>query len=211
LAWIASGRFDHRHEPTALNATFYVALFAAAVTFALITYMGRVALRTRSTVIIADRIHYMSDFGGNLLLCAGFFIARFWHAYNIDAILTLVLCLFIFQASVSILRDAVKHLVDHSDPDTETHVAKVIQSYYPETLGASRIRSRRSGRRTSVDIELLSCRRLPFQAVHDIAHKVEESLLTEDPHLDIVIHSEPCTDATCAVSCRLQVESEKSR
>lgn len=204
LAYGASQRFDHRHEPQMFNSTILVPALASVATFILWLYMGRVVKSTGSTVIAGDRLHYLSDLAGNILLVIGFTVSRIWHLFNIDAILTVVLSVFMFLGAIKITAEAIQGLVDYSDLNAEEDVEAVIKDFYPEALGVHKIRSRRSGRRLAMDIELLSCRLLKFQDVHDISHKVHTKILERRPELDLVIHSEPChvqqcrTDGECA-------------
>jgi len=207
LTYAASTRFDLKHEPHALDITIVVPLICTFITLALWLYMGRVVKNTGSSVVAGDRLHYFTDLAGNILLVVGFLAARIWKMHNVDAILTLILCLFILYGGVKIIIEAVKELVDHSDPAIEKEIILILKNFYPEALGASRIRSRRSGRRTAMDIELLSCRLMKFQDVHDISHKVQKYILKEKPHLDIIIHSEPCHHDQCATDSQCQYQT----
>jgi divalent metal cation (Fe/Co/Zn/Cd) transporter len=91
----------------------------------------------------------------------------------------------------------VKELVDYSDEEAEGAISKIVNEAYPEALGIHRIRSRKSGRRSALDIELLSCRQLRFKEVHGISHKVQRKIVEALPHVDVIIHSEPCHSLQC--------------
>ena len=206
LLFGATQRFDHLHEPQKLASTIYVPLISSVVTFVLWLYLGKVVENTGSSIIAGDRLHYFGDLAGNILLSIGFAMSRIWHLFNVDAILTIILSLFMFSGAMKIVMDAITELVDHSDLEAEKEIKEIVTQFFPEALGINKIRSRKSGRRTALDIELLSCRLLKFQEVHHISHLVQMSILEKRPQLDIVIHSEPCPREMCPTdqSCRYQ-------
>ena len=198
LGYAATQRFDLKHEPQFTDATLYVAFACTVITLFLWIYLGRILEKTKSGIIAAERLHYFADLASNIIIFVGFLAARFLPIKNVDAILTLLLCLMILSSVYRIIVEAIKGLVDQHDPTTEEKIKTIIKRFHPEALGIARIRSRKSGRRTAVDLELLSCRLMRFQDVHDISHNVELQILEEMPTLDIIIHSEPCTVVHCA-------------
>jgi ferrous-iron efflux pump FieF len=197
LGYLATQRFDQRHEVIQNELTMIVALGCTVVTFWLWIYLGKIARKTNSSIISADRLHYFVDLASNVIIFIGFLLARFLPIHNIDAILTLILCVMILTSVYEIVVEAIKALVDQHDPETEKKITSIIKGFYPQALGASRTRSRKSGRHTAVDLELLTCREMKFQDVHDLSHLVEQKILSELPTLDIIIHSEPCLKSDC--------------
>jgi divalent metal cation (Fe/Co/Zn/Cd) transporter len=74
--------------------------------------------------------------------------------------------------------------VDHHDPEVEDKVKSIIKKFYPKTLGEGRLRSRKSGHLTAIDLELITCRFETFQTIHEIVHDVEEGLHKEIQNVD---------------------------
>jgi ferrous-iron efflux pump FieF len=209
LGFVATQRFDQRHEISNSELTLIVSFGCTILTFALWVYLGRVARRSGSSIIAADRLHYFADLASNIIVFVGFLMAKFLPIHNVDAILTLILCVMILTSVYRIVSDAIRDLVDHHDPVAEEKITDIITEFYPDALGTSRTRSRRSGRHTAVDLELLTCRQLLFQEVHDIGHRVEKRILKELPSLDIIIHSEPCTLSDCTNEFECQYRAHK--
>ncbi len=195
FAYSAAQRFNHNFEPQQMDLALGAVLICTLLTLTLWIYLGGVVARTGSSVVAGDRLHYFTDLAGNILLFVGFGISKVWHAANVDAFLTVLLCVFILSSSFKIMNDAIKELVDHADPDAENDIKTEIAKFFPEALGTARVRSRKSGRKTAADVEMLSCRLLTLGAVHDISHNVEEKLVSRFKNLDVIIHAEPCNCA----------------
>lgn len=208
LAYAAAQRFGRHQEVQHMTASLVIPLICSAITFALWIYLGQVVKKTGSKVIAADRLHYFSDLSGNILLFLGFLASKIWRIYDVDAILTVILCAFLGTGVYKIIIDSVNDLVDRHDPETETNIKSILKAFYPRALGAARIRSRKSGRQTALDIELVSCRQKMFQEVHDISHEVQQAILQKMPSTDLIIHSEPCDRTYCETDnhCRVKLE-----
>lgn len=182
-----------------------VSAVATLVTFLLWLYLTIVVKKTRSAVIAADRLHYFTDIGANLLLFIGFFIGPHFRKYNVDALLALALCLFIAAGAYHIIMTSINNLVDRQDPVVEETVTRVVNGFSPQVLGLQKLRSRKTGHVTAVDLEVLSCRKRTLQEANELSHMVEAAILENIPNLDILIHPEPCTQKECPgqKSCQL--------
>lgn len=207
LGYFAFQRFGSGHEISEITYPLIVAFACMIVTFGLWLYLGKVAQRTGSSIVAADRVHYFADLASNIIVFVGFAISKIFKIQNIDPVLTLILCAMILFSVYRIVVNSVKDLVDHHDPDVENKVRSIIKKFYPRALGATRVRSRKSGRHSALDLELLTCRLLRFQEVHEISHEVEEKILGELSSLDIVIHPEPCKISDCPSERDCQLKS----
>ncbi len=188
-----------------------VSAVATIVTALLWVYLSVVVKQTRSPIVAADRLHYFTDVGANLLLFVGFFIGPHFRQYNVDAILALALCLFIAAGAYHVIMTSINNLVDRQDPTVEKDILNVVKDFYPRALGVERLRSRKSGYLTAVDLELVSCRKRSLEEANDLAHELEAAILEKAKDLDIFIHAEPCKKSQCATSndCLLDLISKR--
>lgn len=198
------------HEPFNINSSMEflnVAIIANIVTALLCIYLTIVVNKTKSLLVSADRLHYLSDLGANILLLVGFFIGPYFLKYNMDSILTFVLCAFIVVGAYKIIMDSINNLVDHNDPEVEEHIRKIIEEFFPKVLGVGRIRSRKAGYKTAVDLELISCRLQTFKEVHKQVHEVEIGVHQRIPHVDMIIHAEPCGQGLCLTDAHCKIKN----
>ncbi len=198
LVYSAAQKIDHPPQNNYGHDYLLVAVIAMITTLGLSIYLKKIVQQTGSQVVAADRFHYLTDFGANFLLLAGYFIGPKLGKYSVDSLLTFALCVFIITGAYKIVMDSINNLVDRHDPYVERIVIEIVKKLYPKVLGAQRIRSRKSGHLTAIDLEVVSCRIKSFEEVHETIHKVENAILAELPYVDILIHPEPCTAVGCA-------------
>lgn len=197
----------HNPFPAAHTADFViVASVASVVTILLCTYLTYVVRKTKSQIVAADRLHYLTDLGGNALLFFGFLVGARFEKYNMDSLLTFALCIFIVIGAYQIIVDSINNLVDRHDPEVEKKISTLVKQFHPQILGVGRIRSRKAGHLTAIDVELISCRLKSLQYTHDLVHQVEAKILEDLPYVDVFIHAEPCSYTDCKTDkdCKLK-------
>lgn len=107
-------------------------------------YTVHYAKQIHSDALKADAWHHRSDAFSSVGSLVGILGARLGFPV-LDAVASVVICLFILKASVSILRDAVSKLIDRAcDPKVEEAMAEEILAV-PDVLGLDDLRTRMFG------------------------------------------------------------------
>lgn len=146
---------------------------AALINLVLGMYLVRTGRRTRSSILVADGHHVLSDVytsAGGLL---GFGLVWLTGKIWIDSLTALVLAGLVLWSGIALLRQAVRGLMDQADKVLLAQVVEVInQQRQPEWLDCHNLRVRTSGELVYVDFHLV----VPAQWTVAHAHEVSEAL-----------------------------------
>ncbi|MFO1144613.1 MAG: cation diffusion facilitator family transporter [Amaricoccus sp.] len=181
-------------EPRALESErlgLAVMVVAIAVTLALVLWQDRVARRTGSRIVAADRLHYLADlipnFGAIVALVA---FSRFGIGW-VDPVVALLACLVLLFGARRIGFGAWNSLMDRAaDPALLAEVGRIV-SEYPGVLGYHDLKTRTAGSRVFVQVHLELDGDQSLRAAHGIAAGVRRALLDALPNADVIIHQDP--------------------
>lgn len=109
-----------------------------------------------------------------------------------DAIASLVICLFIAKAAIDIFKDAVDKMVDKScDEQTVDEMRRLI-SKQEGVLGISTLQTRMFGSKIYVDAEIEADGELPLTQAHQIAELVHNAIENQYPRVKhCMVHVNP--------------------
>lgn len=175
------------------------ALVAAIVSIAvkewMYHYTVHAAKRIGSGALKADAWHHRSDAMSSVGALIGIAGARMGHPV-LDAVASVVICLFIAKAAYDIFKDAVEKMVDQScDEETEARMQEIILSQQG-VLGLSLLHTRIFGSRIYVDAEIETDGNLRLTEAHDIAERVHDAIEREFVSVKhIMIHVNPYESA----------------
>lgn len=163
-------------------------IFSLFLTLVLLGFQRYVILKTQSTAIRADSLHYMTDVLANILV-----IVSLWLSYIqwLDPILALLIGAWILHSALSIAKEASHQLLDHELPESDRNeMVKVILSH-PKVRGVNDLRTYQSGPNRFMQCDLELDDFLTLRESHDITEQVTEMLKQQFEDLDIMIHQEP--------------------
>lgn len=169
-----------------------VAIGTMIVKESLYQYTIRVSRKTGSNSLRATAWDHRSD----VLSALGAFIGILGARLGVpilDPIASLVICLLIIKVSIDIFKSAVNVLLDASvDEDTQKALETEILSA-PGVKQIDLLRTRLTGARYYVEVEIRCCRYLPLFASHDIAQDVHDRIEQKfDKVKHVVVHTNPC-------------------
>ena len=152
----------------------------------------KVAKKINSTSLKADAWHHRSDalssvaafigIGGSLL---GF--------KALDPIATVIVGLFVAKVGLDIFKEAINELMDYSiDEKDESQIVSIANST-EGVLNIGELRTRKHGSMAYVDLTICVNKDLTVLEGHEIANKLEISILEELQIVKgITVHVEPC-------------------
>jgi len=152
----------------------------------------RVAKKINSPSLKADAWHHRSDalssvaafigIGGSLL---GF--------KALDPIATVVVGLFVAKVGLDIFKDAINELMDYSINENDESQIITIANDTDGVLNIGELRTRKHGSMAYVDLTICVNKDLTVLQGHEIANKLEISILEELQIVKgITVHVEPC-------------------
>lgn len=162
-----------------LESPGILALIAAVVSIvskeAMFWYTIGNARRINSAALVADAWHHRSDALSSIGALIGIAGARLGYPV-LDAVASLVICVFIAKASYDIFKDAIDKMVDHScDSETERQLAEFIRGE-DGVRKLDSLLTRVFGTKIYVDIEIAVDADLSLQDAHAIAEQVHDHI-----------------------------------
>ena len=151
------------------------ALVSIVVKEAMFQYTARVAKKINSGALMADAWHHRSDALSSVGAFVGILFARMGYPV-MDAVASVVICLFILKAAVDIFKDSMDKLVDHcADKATEKEIQNVV-SDVEGVLRIDDLKTRQFGNMLYVDIEIAADGALSLTEAHNIAEAVHDAV-----------------------------------
>lgn len=186
---IVDGNYDTLAVPGML------ALIAAIVSIAvkewMYWYTRAAAKRINSGALMADAWHHRSDALSSVGAFAGIFGARMGYPV-LDAVASVVICLFIGKAAFDIFRDAMDKMVDKSCPDELVGQMREVVQREKGVIRIDDMKTRLFGDRIYVDVEFSADGRKSLEESHDIAERVHAAIEREFPTVKhCMVHVNP--------------------
>ena len=154
-------------------------------------YTMHYARKLDSSAFKADAWHHRSDAMSSVGAFAGIGLARLGFPI-MDPIAGLVIAVLILKVAFDIFKDAIAKMLDTSvGKDFERSVRKFIEEQ-PDVRHIDVLRTRQSGNRIYVDLEIAVRRDMSLVEAHNIAENVHRNVEKEFPNVKhIMIHVNP--------------------
>ncbi|MGB5541262.1 MAG: cation diffusion facilitator family transporter [Gammaproteobacteria bacterium] len=164
--------------------------FAVTATAALLLIQRHVIRRTRSTIVRADSLHYMTDLLTNLGTIAALALTQYgWSV--LDPLFGILVAIYICYGAWHIGHDAFHHLIDRELPDEVRERVKQLACAEPLVLGLHDLRTRQSGAMEIIQLHLELDADLTLGETHAATDRVEHAIREAFPLADVIIHQDP--------------------
>ncbi len=164
--------------------------FAVAATLVLLLIQRHVIRRTRSTIVRADSLHYMTDVLTNLGTIAALVLAQFGWSL-VDPVVGILVAVYICYGAWHIGHDAFHHLIDRELPDAVREEVIRLVNAEPQVQGLHDLRTRKSGTMDIIQLHLELDATLSLREAHAISDRVEQAIRQAFPLADVIIHQDP--------------------
>jgi ferrous-iron efflux pump FieF len=181
-------------EPTPVeNSTIGIEVMTLSclVTVFLILLQNYTIKKTKSRIVAADKLHYLTDLltNGAILLALG--LGKVFGTEYIDPIFALGISIYIFKGAFDLLKPAFMNLMDHElSHEKKRKIAKIINSH-PQVIEFHDLKTRYSGNKPFIQFHLELNPKITLQTAYDIAIEIENQLLSYMPDAEIMIRKEP--------------------
>lgn len=180
----------HPQPVEATGLAIGVMLLSIVLTLALVSYQRHVVRRTASTAVAGDALHYASDLAMNVAIIIAIIAAGFGYL-RVDALVALVIGLYIFVSAMRIGFTAVQLLLDRELDDAQRTQISTLVASHPGVLGFHDLRTRQSGRTQFIQVHVELDKDLSLEAAHAIIADVGRSLREAMPAAEVIIHPDP--------------------
>lgn len=175
-----------RHE----GAGIAVMLISIVLTLALVWWQGRVARRTGSRVVAADRLHYIGDLipaiGAILSLTA----SSYFGITQVDSLVAVAAAGVLFVGAIRIFRGAWDALMDRQAPEEVIEGIATLARNWPGVEGFHDLKTRTAGSRIFVHLHIELDGDLTLREAHDIGAGLRRTILLAYPQADVIIHKD---------------------
>jgi ferrous-iron efflux pump FieF len=163
---------------------------SVAITGLLVLWQGRVAQRTGSHIVSADRLHYLSDLLPAVGAMAALAAAR-RGVHWLDPVVALGACGVLVIGARRVGMRAWDSLMDRSaDPALIARVQRIVAAH-PGVSGFHDLRTRTSGTRVFIQVHLELDGDQSLREAHAIGASVRRAILAAVPRADVIIHKDP--------------------
>ena len=173
-----------------LDVGIIMIVISTILTIIVCVFQTYVIKKTNSSVISADRLHYLSDILFNIIVLISL-VFSFYHVPYIDGIFAILLGIYIAYSALGIGKSAINQLLDK---ELDEVYVKEIEKIINETDGVIDVhdlRTRSSGPKFFIQAHLNVDKNLTLEKAHKIADIVEERILKRFSNSDVTLHVEP--------------------
>jgi cation diffusion facilitator family transporter len=149
----------------------------------------RGARRYRSDALLANALHFASDFAGTLAVLAGLAMAALGFPAG-DSIAALFVSALVVSAAIRLAGQNVDVLMDRS-PEDDARRARHAIAWLDPPVELRRLRLRRAGGKHFADVVIGVEPGAAIAQGHAAADRVEKALHEALPESDVVVHVEP--------------------
>lgn len=192
ITWAAIARLYQPHSGTLAQEDTGMAVMAVSVglTLALVLWQSRVARRTGSKVVAADRLHYLGDLLPNIGAIASLWASSRFGLVSIDSIVALGAAGMLALGAIRIGKDAFNALMDRrADPQIIAGIGAIAHDW-PGVYGFHDLKTRTAGSRVFVNIHIELDGAQTLREAHDIGAGLRRAILKAYPQADVIVHKD---------------------
>jgi ferrous-iron efflux pump FieF len=192
IGWAATLRLTAPEPPqlAAEGRGLIVMTLSVGLTVGLVWWQGRVARRTGSKVVAADRLHYLGDLLPSLGSIAALWISSHYGIGSIDAVVALGAAGVLAIGAIRIGKGAWDALMDRAaDPATLEGIAAITRDW-PGVRGFHDLKSRTAGSRVFIHLHIELDGDQSLRQAHAIGAGLRRAILAAYPHADVIIHKD---------------------
>lgn len=168
----------------------WIMAVSVVLTLGLVIWQGRVAARTGSRVVAADRLHYVGDLIPTLGAILSLLAAHWLGLTQVDSVVALAAAGFMALASVRIGKAAFDALMDRrADPAVIAGIARIAGDW-PGVRGFHDLKTRTAGSRTFVNLHIELDGDQSLREAHAIGAALRRAILEAYPQADVIIHKD---------------------
>lgn len=192
IGWIAVARLL-AEEPSHLQAEgpgMLVMSISVVLTLLLVWWQGRVAKRTGSRVVAADRLHYLGDLLPNIGAIASLWASKTYAMGAIDSVVALTAAVVMAVGALRIGKGAWDALMDRTaDPKIVEGIAAIAETW-PGVHGFHDLKTRTAGSRVFVNLHIELDGGQSLREAHAIGAALRRAILNAYPQTDVIIHKD---------------------
>jgi cation diffusion facilitator family transporter len=197
IVWEAVQRLFFKPVEVKANPwAFLVVLLSLVVDWSRSRALSRTARKHGSAALEADALHFSTDLWSSGVVLVGLILLVIARATGLkwleaaDSVAALLVAGIVVWVGWRLGKQNVDALLDSVRPEDRLQVAQRAAAV-PGVQEVRKVRMRRSGTESFVDLTLTVDRGLPLERAHDIALAAEDAVRHALPRADVVVHVVP--------------------
>jgi cation diffusion facilitator family transporter len=176
-----------------LGVGLAVIAFSALANLAVSRYLFARAKALDSPALEGDAAHLSTDALTSVGVFAGLALVELTGNAVFDPIAALLVAVAIVVAGLRILTRSSRVLMDEAPPPRELDriEAVIADARPPQMAGYHKLRARRAGARSYVDLHVQFRSGTTLEDAHDLAHRLRDAIEAAIPSSEVLIHVEP--------------------
>jgi len=166
-----------------------IMILSIFTTLLIVLYQSVTYRKTKSIVLQADLLHYLSDFLVNLAIIASLYLHNKYA--QLDTIIASIIAFYIISAAIKLGRRAFNNLMDKQLGEEDIKKIKAIIKKHKDILGYHALKTRRSGSKKFIQLHIDLKASLNLEKDHEIADKLERDLMKISPDTEVIVHTDP--------------------
>lgn len=199
----------HGVEIESIGVGIGVMLLSTIVNYFISGYLFKVSKKTKSDALDADAWHLRTDVYTSLGVFTALLLIHLLkgivpHVEYLDPTIAIATAIWISFAAFQITKDSILNLVDTKiSPEEEAIVKSAIEENSGLYVDFHKLRSRKSGPYTYLDLHLTVSRDLHVDKAHELSHHIEKDIKKLLRNTEVMFHLEPCraTCKKCGMKC----------
>jgi len=203
ITWSVMDRMAHpEHLPVPNVMGLDIAAVSIVINEWLYHYTKRIAIKTRSKLLMANAWHQRSDAISSLVVLFG--IGAVMLGYPLaDAIAAIVVALMVAKIGLNLVLESIKELVDTSLPPRLVAEIRTAIMGIDGVEGIHLLRTRQMGEDALIDAHIVVDPRITVSEGHSIGDTVRDELISRfDDVMDVLVHIDPEDDQGLFENCK---------
>lgn len=179
--------------PTVQQIDFGIAVMAASAlgSFLVARYVRGIGKEASSIALLSNSQHLMVDCVTSLGVLVALAITKLTGWAYADPLFALCFACFLGYGATKMVRAAFHELIDIRLPEDQLALIRSALDEEPEMLGYHRLRTRRSGGTSHVDLHIVVPNEWSVVQAHELADKLEHKIEALLSPAQVVIHVDP--------------------
>ncbi len=189
LVWKCVHALEQEISPQVTGFSFAVMMTSMIINLAVTKWEYRKGKELGSEILIADSYHTASDVLTSLSVIIGLLAIQFGFPI-VDPLVAILIAVVIAWTAMKVFKEVFRSLLDEVRLHPET-VRSIVMDI-PGILACHEIRTRGISSHVFVDLSIHVHPHRSIQSAHQLAHDVEETIMTHFPNVkDVIVHIEP--------------------
>ena len=190
-------KFINNEQVSYLWASVAIMLVSVVVTWALVYFLEYVAKKTNNIVIKSDALHYKTDLYSNIWVLLWLTIIYFTWFYQIDAILWVIIAIYIIYSAWELIENWYRLLLDAAIDEKEVEQIREIIKKQKLVTNFHELRTRQVWNVKYVEVHLVFNPEILLIDAHRVWDHIESKIAQIDKEHEwkIMVHLDPYDDS----------------